>query len=114
MPINPFNPFIRWAKHEQWFPNLTYVSRQVMGIVGSQIEIERIFSMVRVITSLKSCLLGIENLDKLVLIMKNWLHDPRFRCTNGFKSFEKFFNSKNNVVVKNEDLIVDFNLFEKD
>jgi len=114
MPIDPFNPFTRWAKHEQWFPNLTYVSRQVMGIVGSQIEIERIFSMVRVITSLKRCWLGIENLDKLVLIMKNWLHDPIFRCTSGPKSFEKFLNSKDIVVVKKEDLIIDFNLFEKD
>jgi len=42
-----------------------------MGIVGSQIEIERIFSMAKVITGLKSCWLGIENLDKLVIIMKN-------------------------------------------
>jgi hypothetical protein len=114
VPIDPFNPFTRWAKHEQWFPNLTYVSRQVMGIVGSQIEIERIFSTVKVTTSLKCCWLGIENLDKLVIIMKNWLHDPRFRCTNGPKSFEICFNSKNNVIVKNEDLFAGFNLFEKD
>ncbi len=111
--IDPFNPFTRWAKHEQWFPNLTYVSRQVMGIVHSQIEIERIFILVRVITSLKPCWLGFENLDKLVLIMKNWPNDPGFGCTSGFKSFEKFLNSKDNVVVKNEYLIVDFNLFEK-
>jgi hypothetical protein len=84
-----------------------------MGIVGSQIEIERIFSMARVITSLKHCLLVIENLDKLVQIMKNWLDDPRFKCTNGPKSFEKFLNSKNNVVAKNENWISNFNLLKK-
>jgi len=70
MPIDPFSPFIWWAKHEQQFPNLAYLTRQVMGIVGSQIEIERIFNMVGVITSLKRCQLGIEILDKLFLIMK--------------------------------------------
>jgi len=114
VPIDPFNPFTRWAKHEQWFPNLTYVAQQEMGIVGSQIEIERIFSMAKVITSLKRCWLRIENLDKLVLIMKNWLDDLKFGCTNGPKSFEEFLNSEDGVVAKNEDLIVDFNLFEED
>jgi hypothetical protein len=55
MPIDPFSPFIWWAEYEQQFPNLAYLARQVMGIVGSQIEIERIFNMVGVITSLKHC-----------------------------------------------------------
>jgi hypothetical protein len=85
-----------------------------MGIVGSQIETEGIFNIARVITCLKCCELGIENLDKLVLIMKNWLDDPRFACTSGPKSFEKFLNYEDDMVSKNEDLIVDFNLFEED
>jgi hypothetical protein len=42
-----------------------------MGIIDSQIEIEIIFNMVGVITGLKHCWLGINNLDKLVLVMKN-------------------------------------------
>jgi len=54
--------------------------------------------MVGIITSLKHCQLGIENLDKLVLIMKNWPNDPRFGCTSGFKSFEEFLNSENGIV----------------
>jgi hypothetical protein len=83
-----------------------------MGIVGTQIEIERIFSLARVITNLKCCRLGIEKLNNLVLIMKNWLDSPRFKCTSGPKSFEEFLNSKDGVVAKNENLIVDFNLFE--
>jgi hypothetical protein len=88
MPIDLFSPFIWWAKHEQQFSNLTYLAQQVMGIVGSQIETKRIFNMVGVITSLKRCQLGIENLDKLVTIMKNWPNDPKFECTSGPKSFE--------------------------
>jgi hypothetical protein len=46
--------------------------------------------------------------------MKNWLNVPKFGCTSGPKSFEKFFNFKDNVVAKNEDLVADFNLFEED
>jgi hypothetical protein len=84
-----------------------------MGIVGSQIKTQRIFNMARVITGLKRCWLGIENLDKLVLIMKNWPDDPRFGCKSGLKSFEEFLNFEDGVVFENEILIVDFNLFEE-
>jgi hypothetical protein len=73
-----------------------------MGIVGSQIKTKRIFSMVRVITSLKCCWHGIVNLDKLILIMKNWPNDLKFGCTNGSKSFEEFFNFEDDVVFENE------------
>jgi hypothetical protein len=38
--------------------------------------------MVGMIVSLKCCQLGIEKLDKLVLIMKNWLNNPRFGYSN--------------------------------
>ncbi len=70
--------------------------------------------MARVITSLRHCWIGIEHLDKLVLIMKNWPDDLRFGCTNGPKSFEKFLNFEGGLVSKNENLIVVFNLFEED
>ncbi len=71
MLANPFSPFTWWAKHEQQFPNIKHLIRQVMDIVGSQIETERIYKMVGIIIVLKRCWLGIEILDKLVLIMKN-------------------------------------------
>jgi hypothetical protein len=85
-----------------------------MGIVGSQIETKRIFSTSRVITCLKCCQFGIKNMDKLILLMKNWLDDLSFKCTSGPKSFEKNLNYENNMISENEKLIVDFNLFEED
>jgi hypothetical protein len=70
--------------------------------------------MVGIIIGLKRCWLGIENLDKLVLIMKNWVDDPRFGCTNAKPtSIEKYISIENGMVSKNEELISDFNLFEK-
>jgi hypothetical protein len=42
-----------------------------MGIVGLQIEIEQMFNMANVILSWRWHQFGIENLDKIMLIMKN-------------------------------------------
>jgi len=47
--------------------------------------------------------------------MKNWLDGPRFGCTNGLlNSIEKYLKMENDMISKNEDFIVNFNLFEKD
>jgi hypothetical protein len=70
--------------------------------------------MASIITSLKCCQLGIEKLDKLVLIMKNWLNDPRFGCTNAKPmSIGKYIGIENGMVSKNEKLIFNINLFEE-
>jgi hypothetical protein len=42
--------------------------------------IERIFSIVGVLTSLRCCQLGLDNLDALVMICKNWPHDACAGC----------------------------------
>jgi hypothetical protein len=46
--------------------------------------------------------------------MKNWLNDPRFGCINGPKSIEEHMHVDSHMVSKNENLIVNFNLFEED
>jgi hypothetical protein len=45
MLIDPFNPFIWCAHHEQQFFNLSYLAHQVMDVVGSQIKTKNIFNM---------------------------------------------------------------------
>jgi hypothetical protein len=64
-------PFTWWQSHEIRFPYVSFVARQILGILGSQIEIKRIFNIARVLTSLWCCGLGVDNLDKLFMIMKN-------------------------------------------
>jgi hypothetical protein len=39
-------PLQWWEKHESRFPIVALLARQILGIVSSQIEIERIFSLV--------------------------------------------------------------------
>ncbi len=47
----------------------------ILGILGSQIEIEKVFFIVDNLTSLRHCKFGPKNLDLLILLIKNWLDD---------------------------------------
>ncbi len=97
-----------------FFPYLGFLAHQVMEIVGSQIKVEWMFNMARVIIGLKQCQLGIENLDNIVLITKNWHEDSRSSYTIGekFKTIEEYLNVEDNLFEKNEILIADFDFFE--
>jgi hypothetical protein len=46
--------------------------------------------------------------------MNHQLNNLRFGCIIMPKSFKEFLNIKDSMVSKNEDLIVEFNLFEED
>jgi hypothetical protein len=58
--------------------------------------------MAKVIISLRKCQLGIENLNKIELIMKNWHEDPRlgYAIGEGFKTIEDYLDAKNNLFEK--------------
>jgi hypothetical protein len=59
-------------------PHVSFLAHQVLGIARSYIEIEQIFGVTNVITNLRRSHLGIENLDCLILVIKNWLTDIVF------------------------------------
>jgi hypothetical protein len=52
MSIDPFSPLTWWVEYEFFFSSLSFFTCQVMGIMGSQIETQKILSMVRVIIGL--------------------------------------------------------------
>ncbi len=56
---------------------------------------------------------GIENLDKLVIIMKNQSNDLVFGFKNGPKSLKEDLDIENNMVSKTKKFIVYFNLFKE-
>jgi hypothetical protein len=43
------------GNHENMFPTISFCARQIVGIVGFQIEIERIFSLSRIPINLRRC-----------------------------------------------------------
>jgi len=46
-------PFQWWGKDEAMFPIVCFLACQILGIVGSQIEIERFFSLTCIFTNLR-------------------------------------------------------------
>ncbi len=67
-------PLTWWKSHEVRFSNVSFIAWQILGILGSHIEIKRIFSLVGVLTSLQHYKLGVDNLNKLVMVMKKFGH----------------------------------------
>jgi hypothetical protein len=61
--------------------NIGFLAKQILGIPRSQIEIERGFSLVGVLTTLKRCRLQVDNLDCIITVVKNWPDDPQFNCS---------------------------------
>jgi hypothetical protein len=57
-------PLQWWGKHESKFPTISFFAKQILGIVGSQIETECIFSLAGILTSFRRCRLQSKNLDK--------------------------------------------------
>jgi hypothetical protein len=50
-------PLQWWEKQENMFSTIGFCARQILGIVGSQIEIEIIFSIAGIFASLRRCCL---------------------------------------------------------
>ncbi len=49
------DPFTWWKIHEGQFPNVGILAKQVLGIPRFQIETERVFGLVGVLTTSKHC-----------------------------------------------------------
>jgi hypothetical protein len=62
------------------FSTFGFCAKKLLGIVGYQIELEKIFSLVGILTSLKRCCLQSKSLDKLMFNNKIWPNDPRIGC----------------------------------
>jgi hypothetical protein len=58
------------------FPTIATLVRLILGISTSQIEIEKVFSIVGMFITIHKRWLQTKNLDKLIFVNKNWPHDP--------------------------------------
>jgi hypothetical protein len=72
---------LQWSeKHESMFPTFCLCVREILGIVGSQIETKRIFSLVGILINLRRCHYNQMFLDKLIFINKKSPDDLRIGC----------------------------------
>jgi hypothetical protein len=53
------------------FPTIGFLAQHILGIVGSQIKIGWIFSLVGILINIKRCHLQTKNLKKLIFFNKN-------------------------------------------
>jgi hypothetical protein len=83
-----------------------------LGILGSQIETECVFSLVGVLTILKHCRLQVDNLDSIIIVVKNWPNDPRLNCSQ-HKDLKNFLKVESSFAENNYDLIEESNYFEQ-
>jgi hypothetical protein len=75
------SPLLWWEKQHSRFSIVGLLARQILGIVGSQVEMKRIFILVVILTNLRRCHLQSENLEKLnIFVSKNWLNDLIVGC----------------------------------
>ncbi len=84
------------------FPTIGFCAKKILRIVGSQIEIEKIFLLAKILTSLRGCHLQLENLVKLTFVNKNWPYDPKIGCKSPF-SLANFIESDFNLEEKLEE-----------
>ncbi len=81
MDVKDIKCFLQWwHKHEAMFPIVGFLAPQILGIIGSQIETERIFSLVGILINLRRCCLPTKNFKKLIFVNKNWPNDLRIGC----------------------------------
>lgn len=101
-------PLTWWKHNEAKFPNVGFLARQYLGIPGSQIEIERIFSVAGVLMNLLRTKLGIDNLESLVMIYTNWPNDS-VGCTlyehlaNWYSKEDKVLDEEAEVILEEAD-----------
>jgi hypothetical protein len=98
---------LNWWKHnEAKFPNVGFLACQYLGILGSQIETERIFSVAGVLTNLRCTKLGIDNLESLVMIYTNWPNDSRVGCTL-YKHLVDWYSKEDEVLNEEAEVILE-------
>jgi hypothetical protein len=74
------------------------VGKIILAILGGSIEVEQNFNVLGVFTSLRRCQLGVENLDSLVMIYKNWPNDVKAWWSVANEDVTKFFVAKADLV----------------
>ena len=65
------SPLTWWRAHATLYPSLANLARIVLGVPGSQIECERIFSLAGLLTSRLRNRMSPERLDDIVFLSKN-------------------------------------------
>jgi hypothetical protein len=79
-----------------------FVAQQILGIVGSQIEVEFFFNIATICMNLPQSWFGMDNLEMLINIYKNWPNDVHVGDAPYIK---KFMEMEETLMNENDDVI---------
>ncbi len=79
------NPLVWWVVHAMQFKHVYSWAHQVLGVISSQIEIEKIFGVVGVIMNFQQFILRIKKLGYFILATKNWPNKVHVGCDGTIK-----------------------------
>ncbi len=91
---------------------MAFLAKQIMGILSSQIEIKWVFSLVGVLITLRCSHLQLENMDRIIIVVKNWFDDLCVNCKPHL-NFKQYLKTKKSLAKDNYNLMEEHNLFEK-
>jgi hypothetical protein len=88
-----------------------FVAQQILGIVGFQIEVERVFNIATICTNLLHSWFGMDNLEMFINIYKHWPNDVH---VGDVPSIKKFIEMEETLMNENDDVIASLGLLELD
>jgi hypothetical protein len=101
--------FAWWHINEGQFSNVTFLIKQILSILGTQIGRGRMVNCARMLTSLWHCCLQVENFDWIIIIVKNWPNDPCLNCKKKM-NMKEYMKVKVSLADDNYDLIKEWNI----
>jgi hypothetical protein len=90
---------------------VTFLAKQILDIPMSQIVIEIIFNLARILIALQRCYLQVENLERIITIVKTWLDDLHINCMPN-KTMKDYLKVEGSLADDNYELIEEEKHFE--
>jgi hypothetical protein len=81
-----------------------FLAKQIFRILSSQIEINHVFNLTNVWTTLKCCRLQMENMDRIITVVKNWHDDPHHNCKPN-TNLKEYLKEEDYLANENYDLL---------
>jgi hypothetical protein len=92
--------------HEGQFPNVGFLAKQILGMLSSQIETEWVFSLAGVLIVLRHYYLQVENMDWIIIVVKNWPNESCANCKPNL-NFKQYLKAKESLAKKNNFFLIE-------
>jgi hypothetical protein len=96
------------ANFQMW----VFLAKLIHEIPGSQIKTKCVFNLVGVLTTLKHYHLQVENMDRIITVVKNWPNDPCHNCKPN-ANLKEYFKKEDYLAKETYDLLEEVDFFKQ-